>query len=174
MTSHVRRAWFDVAAGGRDLGLASRMLPWSAVLPVLKYTRPLPVLAASMWIRRQDSNAPAGVEIRRVARIAHRVTRFRPLPHRDNCLERSLLAYRYLSRAGADPRLVVGVRKDGEAVAGHVWVEVDGEPVAESREALEGFAPVVAFGANGIPEHIASVPPGAHVEDRYLRDLPSG
>jgi hypothetical protein len=68
---------------------------------------------------------------------------------RRNCLARSLLLYRSLSRAGADPRLVVGVRRAHDRVRGHAWVVVDGRVAAEARDDLRLFTPVLAFGERG-------------------------
>jgi hypothetical protein len=65
-----------------------------------------------------------------------------------NCLERSLVLYRVLSRAGAQPALILGARRDAPSVAGHAWIEVDGAPVCEPER--EAYAPIVAFGARGL------------------------
>ena len=62
-----------------------------------------------------------------------------------NCLARSLVLYRYLSRADADPRLVVGMAKPDEYL-GHVWVTVDGRPLLETPETLRGYEEVTTFG----------------------------
>ena len=74
------------------------------------------------------------------------------LPRRPpaNCLERSLGAYRLLCRAGASPALVVGMRRGSRTgVDGHVWVVVDGRPLAEDETFLAGFGRVLAFDASG-------------------------
>ena len=74
------------------------------------------------------------------------------LPRRPpaNCLERSLGAYRLLCRAGASPALVVGMRRGSRTgVDGHVWVVVDGRPLAENETFLAGFGRVLAFDASG-------------------------
>ena len=68
-----------------------------------------------------------------------------------NCLARSLVLYRYLSRADADPRLVVGMAKPDQLL-GHVWVTVDGRPLLETPETLGSYTEVVSFGRNGAQE----------------------
>ena len=68
-----------------------------------------------------------------------------------NCLERSLILYRYLARANADPRLVVGMSKAHEFL-GHVWVTVDGRPLLDTPETLRAYTVVVRFGARGAQE----------------------
>jgi hypothetical protein len=73
----------------------------------------------------------------------------RPRPARDNCLERSLVTYRFLGRLGAGPELVVGVGSEGEATVGHVWVTVDGRPVHDEPQSLDAYETVVVFDSDG-------------------------
>ena len=70
-------------------------------------------------------------------------------PRLDNCLDRSLIAYRFLSKAGAAPELVVGVAKPGEEVRGHAWVRLDGVALRETDESLDGFEELASFGGAG-------------------------
>src|SRR5262249_36016492 len=93
------------AASPRDAWLLARMLAWRPALPLLKGRLALPKLAQLMW---QAPAAPARAG--RADRVADFVPRLYRLRGDGICLERSLLAYRFLSEAGADPRLVVGVR----------------------------------------------------------------
>ncbi len=65
------------------------------------------------------------------------------------CLERSLLAYRFLSGAGARPDLVVGVRPGGEGMIGHAWVVVGGEPLFEPAASLSEYVSFFSFGRGG-------------------------
>jgi hypothetical protein len=122
------------------------MLPWVLLLPALKRLLPLPRLARLMWAapaasRRADADD--------VLALAGMLTHYRPLPSRGNCLERSLLAYRYLARAGLEPSLIVGVAgSDGGGLAGHAWVELAGVPLREP-EGVERFTRVVAFVSEG-------------------------
>jgi hypothetical protein len=127
-----------------DAWLAARMGVWALALPVLKRVVALPVLARLMW--RHGRGTPGRGEVDRIVTLSRWAARFRPLPGRSNCLERSLIAYRYLSAAGASPRVVVGIRRDADAMAGHVWLELDGAPV---RESVDGFVPLVALGPHG-------------------------
>jgi hypothetical protein len=64
-----------------------------------------------------------------------------------NCLERSLVLYRCLSSAGAEPHLIVGVAKEQGVVAGHTWVELDGDPVDDSQS--RNYERVAEFGVSG-------------------------
>ena len=138
-----------------DVALAGRILGWSLALPVLKRLLPLPALARLMWrdpvqARRPDRDV-------RIATLTRLVPRLPTLGLRDNCLERSLVAYRLLAEAGARPRLVVAVGHDGGALQGHVWVTVGGRPIHDGERSLDGFVPTVVFGDVGRRE--PSVPP---------------
>jgi Transglutaminase-like superfamily len=83
-----------------------------------------------------------------VVAVVERVYAHGRIPRRHNCLERSLLAYRYLSEINAAPVLVVGLASERPA-RGHAWVLVDGQPVAESEHALAEMTPILAFGPGG-------------------------
>jgi hypothetical protein len=126
--------------------LAVRMSSWALVLPLLKRRFPLQRLAELM---RKDPGGPRdAVSERQIVALSSLLAR-RPPRFRANCLERSLLAYRFLARANADPRLVVGVRSGENGILGHAWVTVDGEPIHESAASVSGFSALVEFGSNG-------------------------
>jgi len=49
------------------------------------------------------------------------------------CWKRGAVLHRYLSRNGITTRFIFGVRNDaGGKVAGHAWLESEGEPILES------------------------------------------
>ena len=131
-----------------DAWVLLRMIGWRLALPLLKFALPLPKLARLMWTpsRRAESQRDREEQI---ASLAHGLYGPSGVKALDNCLERSLVTYRFLSEAGASPELVVGVSKTGETVNGHVWVTLDGQPVGESAPSLEEFAPVMTFGVAG-------------------------
>lgn len=132
-----------------DLALAGRLFLWSLALPVLERLLPLPTLVRLAWARPRGTARDPERE-RRVVRLAYAVWARSPAARLDgNCLERSLAVYRCLSRLGAGPHLVSGVGSDGDAMRGHVWVTVDGEPLGEVSDALAQYAPVIAFGDDG-------------------------
>jgi Transglutaminase-like superfamily len=128
-----------------DVWLAVRMTGWALVLPLLKHAVSLPRLARLMW--RRGSGEAEQSEIDHVVRLSWAAARIRPLPGRDNCLERSLIAYRYLSALGARPQLVVALRSAREAPDGHVWVTIDGRPVG--GEDVSPFTPLFELGPHG-------------------------
>lgn len=131
-----------------DAALAVRMLGWALILPVLKVAVSLEKLVQLMAIdgSRSQRNLEAERRIGRLARLAHRTA---GAGRRDNCLERSLIAYRYLSAANADPVLVVGASRGGTGIEGHVWLLVDGEPIADSSDEIRRYVPLTAFGSGG-------------------------
>ncbi len=63
----------------------------------------------------------------------------------DNCLERSLVAYRYLAPIGAYPQLTLGLQREEGCVVGHAWVRLAGEPQGESPASLSKFSELVSF-----------------------------
>jgi hypothetical protein len=141
-----------------DAALAARMIAWALALPVLKVALPLRRLVVLMAVAGAPAARDAEAEraIATLARLTHRAV---GLGRRDNCLERSLLAYRYLASANADPVLVVGTCVGSRAVEGHVWLTVDGRPVHDESAAVARFTPVIAFDATGAPLPVVAVSP---------------
>lgn len=131
-----------------DAWLLCRMATWAAVLPLLKHTVRLETLARLMWTGNESKSQP---EVTKIFALSRLLARPAPLSQ-GTCYERGLLAYRFLSQRGADPKLVVGVRSDGSEVTAHAWVTVGGTPVGESEETVEDFVPVVVYGRGGLPE----------------------
>jgi hypothetical protein len=132
----------------KALLLAVRMAFWALVLPILKRVVPLQRLVRTMQDGGHGSRDCAYE--RQIVVLSSLLAR-RPPRFRANCLERSLLAYRFLARANADPRLVVGVRSGENGIMGHAWVTVDGEPIHDSPASVLGFSEVVEFAPEGKP-----------------------
>jgi hypothetical protein len=143
--------------------LAVRMSSWALALPILKRVVPLQRLAEVMREEGQGPRDP--VSERQIVALSSVLARLRPPRFRDNCLERSLLAYRFLGRANADPRLVVGVRIGENGILGHAWVTLDGEPIHESTAAISEFSEVVEFGPQ---ENAPGSPPEAGLPDVWV------
>jgi len=143
----MRRAWRAFASCVRSPGdawLLARMVAWAPGLPILKRVLPLPRLVALMD-RPPHGHARDPALEQRIVRMTRLVYRGRRGTFRDNCLERSLVTYRFLGRAGADPELVVAMSKRDGGVHGHVWVTVQGVPVHEDPADLEVYVPVMRF-----------------------------
>ena len=142
----MKRVLPRAATSPRDAWLALRMLAWAGSLPILKRVLPLPRLVRLLARPREAARKPEREW--RIAALSRRVFRTRSALHADNCLERSLVAYRYLGAAGAHPQLVVGA-SPGETVHGHVWVTVDGSAIHDAPHELAAWTPVVVFDADG-------------------------
>ena len=150
-----------VVSGPGDLWVSSRMAAWAVVLPVLKRVMPLPRLVGVMAPGRRHAADEHRLAL--VVTVARWLYRTRAL--RDNCLERSLITYRFLPSGDKDSRLVLGIRRGEDGPPGHAWLTLRGEPVHDSAATLDGLVPVVAFDLDGrrcpIPETVSSPPPGA-------------
>ena len=130
-----------------DVWLLCRMLAWAVVLPLLKRLVRLDRLAQLMWADLDDRTA---AEPEKIVALSGLLTRGRRNSH-GTCYERSLLAYRFLSAGGTDPKLLVGVRRYGGAVLAHAWVTVGSTSVGEP-DATDAFVPVVVYGRGGVAE----------------------
>ncbi len=125
-------------------------MAWASVLPVLKQVIPLRTLVR---VLRRPASGVARDRAREdrvltFARWACRITRW---SSGGNCLERGLIAYRYLGAANAQPILVVGVgRGDSGQIRGHAWIVIDGRPVGESAAVESEYTPVLTFGSDGV------------------------
>jgi transglutaminase superfamily protein len=129
--------------------IIGRLLAAYLLLGVVKHVVPLALLARWAW------RPPAGMRNHKVERrlvtIVVRLGQLIGLPDSD-CLQRSLLLYHVLSRAGADPMLVVGFQQMNGLIIGHAWVIVDGHAVIEEVD-LRRFAPALCFGLGGALLH---------------------
>jgi hypothetical protein len=134
-----------------DASLLGRALFWRATLPLLKRTVPLRTLVR--WMSPTDRQEDAAYRSARLETVRRFVADGGRLVVSENCLERSLMLYRFLAEAGADPRLVMGVNRDGNSTDGHAWIELAGEPLADTTTGR--FTPMLVFGADGavLPLH---------------------
>lgn len=144
-----------------DVWLAVRVFAWALALPTLKHVVPIKSLARvmsaapTMQLRDHDREE----RIVTFARWGARLIRWRS---GGNCLERGLIAFRYLGAAGANPTLVVGLGPDDRGgIVGHAWVLLDGRPAGETEPSIAIYTPVFAFQADGTLIE-APPSPGAH------------
>ena len=123
-----------------------RLLPAYVLLGVFKHFVPV------KWLARWAWTSPAGTRNREAERRLMagviRLSQLISLRDRD-CLQRSLLLYRVLSRASADPTLVVGFHRTNDRILGHAWVVVDGESIIEPEADLSRFSVTLRFGSRG-------------------------
>lgn len=56
-----------------------------------------------------------------------------------SCLEKSLALHTLLLGRDSRPELKIGVRREGSGLRAHAWVEVDGQPVGDTRDIAQEF-----------------------------------
>jgi hypothetical protein len=112
-------------------------------LGMLKHVVPVQTLARWAW-RAPRISDPDAVQLA-IARV-WRTQGLVNLGDRD-CLQRSLLLYRELSRAGAAPTLMIGFRRSGDRTQGHAWVKTSAGTSAPAEGAA--YVPAFCFGAGG-------------------------
>jgi Transglutaminase-like superfamily len=122
------------------------IVPAYLLLGLLKHLVPLRWLAKRTWCEKAGPRDRLAE--RRLTANVLRLSKLLRIADRD-CLQRSLLLYRLLSAAGADPELVVGLREQDGKIIGHAWVLVDDMSLVEPESDLVRFSPVLRFGARG-------------------------
>ncbi len=96
--------------------------------------------AASSSIR-----GPERTDSETVRRARSAVTGWsRRVPWRAVCFQKGLALHWMLRRRGIPSALLYGARRDGDGLAAHVWVDVDGETVMGGDEAPD-FACLARF-----------------------------
>jgi len=130
-----------------DAYLAVRIALWTGLLRVLKHVVPLSTLVLA--VRRRPRGAASPHRERQIVVLARWAARLWAWSSSDTCLERALVSYRYLSRIGADVRLVFGFAREGARVKGHAWIVVDGVAIDEDEAALSSFIPAGTFDPDG-------------------------
>lgn len=83
-----------------------------------------------------------------VVKMVNSVIRFYPL--KAECIQRSMLNYKYIRRvAGIEVDMVVGVKK--KPFEAHVWIELDGQSLTEPEEAVRDFM-IILNSKEGLPK----------------------
>ena len=132
----------------RDSRLLLRAFMWRLALPFLKHLVPLPTLVRVLCAKPLANTLDARQRrLSRLESVRQLLAEGGRLAVSSNCLERSLMLYRFLTEAGAGPQLVMGVSKGNTGVAGHAWIEIDGQALADAT--TDSFAPILIFGAEG-------------------------
>ena len=129
-----RRALRRFRSDPAEAWLLCRMAWWVSVLSVaarcFSLPRALAIVAGSQPAARRSTDPVAPLHLARALDqlLSADVFIFKPI-----CWKRAAVLHRYLARQGVATRIVFGVRNEtsGE-VAGHAWLETDGEPILES------------------------------------------
>ncbi len=113
--------------------LLCRMAWWVAVLSVTARYYSLPralQIVAGNQNRKSSGEATNKDELARAIDLllSADIFIFKPI-----CWKRAAVLHRYLSRSGVATRIIFGVRNEtGGKVAGHAWLEANGQPILES------------------------------------------
>jgi len=123
-----------------DLALLARIALVAAVAPALVRLK-LSSLERLLEPRQAPADAGAGRAEKIVTFVDGALEAGRPLL-RPGCLTRGVTAYYFLRRAGVDVSLRFGIGQMGKDLAGHCWLEKDGEPYMEPEESRGVFTAV--------------------------------
>lgn len=113
--------------------LLMRMAWWVAVLcvtaRVYSLPRALQIVAGNKSVRK---HAQAATNEKELARAIDLLLSVDFLIFTPICWKRAAVLHRYLSHSGMPTRIIFGVRNEtGGKVAGHAWLEHDGQPILE-------------------------------------------
>ena len=88
--------------------------------------------------RRQSCQSCPESLIRVITSSVDRAAELQPL--RVGCLEKALTTRRLLTWCGEPASVALGIRRDGDALDAHAWVEVGDHSVDASRPQFRSFA----------------------------------
>ena len=129
--------------------VAERALAAAAALVLPVAARLLPLRTTLAICDRWPSHPARGPRYPAAA-LAGRVRRWMRRgrgPWADTCLTRALVLYAMLRQHGHHPRLHVGVAGSARCFTAHAWVSVDGRPVGEPPDALDGYRELLVHAA---------------------------
>jgi Transglutaminase-like superfamily len=131
-----------------QLWWALRVVVWLCGLPLRLHRHSLPELLQRLTPRHTRAQRPSSQERDMAVRIVARLCRLRCFRGRlfpRLCVRQSLALYYVLARLGEPVAVHIGVSKRGDALYGHNWVTVEGEPVAERAPPEEAFRRIYTF-----------------------------
>ena len=129
-----RRATRKFVSDPQEALLLCRMAWWVSVLSVAARCCSLPRALEIVAGRTASQTPPADVNApQRLARAIDLLLSADVLLFKPICWKRAAVLHRYLARQGIATRIIFGVRNEtGGKVAGHAWLEAEGEPILES------------------------------------------
>jgi hypothetical protein len=116
---HVGAAWLAVRVAALALALPPRL------------RRAPAVRVAERLAPRYASGAPRPRPLTVATWMADRLVNRLPWQYGGHCVRRSLLLYYAATRCGYPAAVVFGVRREGEQLTGHAWLELDRQPFLE-------------------------------------------
>jgi hypothetical protein len=123
----------NFAARPGEAWLECRMAWWGAVLSVAARVWPLPrALALVAGSKNGDQPSREETNQHELARAIDLLLSADVLMFKPICWKRAAVLHRYLSRSGIATKIIFGVRhEDDGKVAGHAWLEADGNAILE-------------------------------------------
>jgi hypothetical protein len=111
--------------------LALRVAALSLWLPLRLRGTPAVRVAARLAPRRANTGRRRQRPLAAAVWLADRLVNRMPWQYGGHCVRRSLLLYYAATRCGCPVTVVFGVRREGTELAGHAWLELDGQPFLE-------------------------------------------
>jgi hypothetical protein len=117
----------------RETLLVARMALGVAALSAAVRALPLPralslVASRARGVRRKND----GLSDERVAQLLDALLGLNFLCFTPTCWKRAAVLHRQLALRGRETRVIFGVRREGgDPLAGHAWLEANGEPLFE-------------------------------------------
>jgi hypothetical protein len=129
-----------------DALLALRLFGWRLALTALKRAVPIARLVQLMAdLPPRNLSRDTG----EIVELVDWIYASRRDADLGNCLDRSLVLYRFISRNEPRARLVLGMRQGPGKLEGHAWVLAGDREIGANPDHGPGFQPLAVFDANG-------------------------
>ena len=128
----------------REICLLALIVGMLVLLPVLQRALTLPALVYLFGARTLPPVLPP-LEPERLLYLIRGLLQQHIGVFRPNCVKQSLVLFHFLRQWGAPVALYFGVAKHSDTLAGHCWVELDGQPLGEADEPRRVFTIVYTF-----------------------------
>ena len=98
------------------------------------------------WLTpRKNSSKKGVVSPERIAQYVDSILALQILGLRPNCLNRSLILYRFLHKIGVMVKINFGIRKTDNDIEGHGWLTLNGETYLENNDSSEIFCLIYSY-----------------------------
>ncbi len=112
---------------------AIRIAGWIVILSLLIKITSLPRALKLVSAKVRQAPPQSSAQIQRLAQAVDTLLGLDFFVFRPSCWKRAIILHRYLALEGFASRVNFGMRKVADGgVAGHAWLESDGEPILEA------------------------------------------
>jgi hypothetical protein len=148
--------------------LICRMAWWVTVLSIAARCCSLPRALTIVAGKGTNRTRPEDTAVQeRLARSIDLLLSTDLFLFKPSCWKRAAVLHRYLARHGIATRIIFGVRNDLQGqVAGHAWLEADGEPILET--APPEYVVTYRFPSTGEAEPRLTSGGGAEAQSWYF------